>query len=110
MLAAILKTRRSTSTTFLASLISVPFGPVARLLTAPSYRNPPFANSQPTTLPSVQERWNFIELTHRKAPWFKLVPMLGSMGCPYSCSFCIDSVIPYQPLDFDIMKSDLRFY
>ena len=35
--------------------------------------------------------------------------MLGSMGCPYTCSFCIDSVIPYQPLSFDGIKEDLRF-
>ena len=35
--------------------------------------------------------------------------MLGSTGCPYTCSFCIDSVVPYQPLDFDTLKSDLRF-
>ena len=35
--------------------------------------------------------------------------MLGSMGCPYTCSFCIDSVVPYQPLEFEAMKADLRF-
>ena len=67
------------------------------------------ANGQPVALPSVQERWKFIEIAHRKAPWIKAVPMLGSMGCPYTCSFCIDSVIPYQPLEFDGIKSDLRF-
>ena len=38
-----------------------------------------------------------------------MVPMLGSVGCPYTCSFCIDSVVPYQQLDFDVMKDDLRF-
>ena len=64
---------------------------------------------QPSTLPGVQERWKFIELAHRKAPWVKSTPMLGSMGCPYTCSFCIDSVIPYQPLSFDAIKEDLRF-
>jgi hypothetical protein len=35
--------------------------------------------------------------------------MLGSLGCPYTCSFCIDSVVPYQPLDFKTLTEDLRF-
>jgi hypothetical protein len=67
------------------------------------------AARQPLTLPGVRERWRFIAPTLRKAPLLKIVPMLGSLGCPYTCSFCIDSVVPYQPLDLDVMKEDLRF-
>ncbi len=67
------------------------------------------ARQQPRALPGVRERWKFIEPTLRKAPIIKIVPMLGSLGCPYTCSFCIDSEIAYQPLDFDVMKEDLRF-
>lgn len=67
------------------------------------------AKRQPASLPGVRERWKFIEQTLDKAPWIKLVPMLASFGCPYTCSFCIDSVIPYQPLDPESMKDDLRF-
>jgi hypothetical protein len=67
------------------------------------------ARRQPTALPGVRERWKFIEPTLKKAPLIKMVPMIGSLGCPYTCSFCIDSVIPYQPLDFEVIKEDLRF-
>src|SRR6266566_1398739 len=67
------------------------------------------APRQPTALPGVRERWKFIEPTLRKAPFFKIVPMLGSLGCPYTCSFCIDSVVPYQPLDMQVLQDDLKF-
>ncbi len=67
------------------------------------------SRKQPTMLPGVRERWKFIEATIRKAPAFKIIPMIGSTGCPYTCSFCIDSVIDYQTLGFDQMREDLRF-
>lgn len=67
------------------------------------------ADQHPGQLPSVSERWKFIEQTLRKAPLIKIVPLLGSLGCPYTCDFCIDSSVPYQPLDTDAMKDDLRF-
>jgi hypothetical protein len=67
------------------------------------------APGQPGELPGVQERWEFIKPTVRKSPFIKIVPMLGSIGCPYSCGFCIDSTVPYQLLDTDILKDDLRF-
>ncbi|MBI1805575.1 MAG: radical SAM protein [Ignavibacteria bacterium] len=67
------------------------------------------AGQQPASLPGVRERWKFIEPTLRKAPFIKMVPMLGSLGCPYTCSFCIDAAVPYQPLDFGVLKEDLRF-
>ncbi len=67
------------------------------------------ATRQPQSLPSVQERWKFIAATIAKTPALKIVPMIGSLGCPYTCSFCIDSTVPYQPLGFDQMRTDLRF-
>ena len=67
------------------------------------------SKNQPLLLPGVKERWKFIEPTLKKAPFLKLVPMLGSLGCPYTCSFCIDSTVAYQPLSFEIMKEDLKF-
>ncbi len=67
------------------------------------------AAGQPTSLPSLAQRWPFVEQTLRKAPVLKLVPMIGSLGCPYSCPFCIDSTVPFQPLSFEALKEDLRF-
>jgi hypothetical protein len=86
---------------------------VADLLRDPGPRRPMgvqlSAARQPAELPGVRERWRFIEPTLRKAPILKIVPMIGSLGCPYTCSFCIDSTIPYQPLNLDVLKEDLRF-
>jgi hypothetical protein len=67
------------------------------------------AGQQPTALPGMSERWKFVEQTLRKAPFVQIVPLIGSLGCPYSCGFCIDSSVPYQPLDFGMIKEDLRF-
>jgi len=67
------------------------------------------ALQQPDSLPGVRQRWKYIERLLQEAPVVKIVPMLGSLGCPYSCSFCVDSVVKYQPLDFEELKEDLRF-
>ncbi len=67
------------------------------------------AATQPQQLPSLRERWKFIDQTLQKAPTIKLVPMLASLGCPYTCPFCIDSTVNYQPLEFAGLKEDLQF-
>jgi hypothetical protein len=67
------------------------------------------ARAQPRELPGVRERWPFIETILPKAPFVKITPVIGSLGCPYRCSFCIDADVPYQALDFERLKEDLRF-
>lgn len=67
------------------------------------------AKGQPADLPGVRERWKFIRQTLRKAPLVKFVAMIGSLGCPYSCRFCVDSVVPYRQLDLGQIQEDLRF-
>ena len=67
------------------------------------------AGRQPASLPGIRERWKFISATIAKATVLKAVPAIGSMGCPYTCNFCIDSVVPYQPLSFEQISDDLRF-
>ncbi|HEV7499264.1 MAG TPA: radical SAM protein, partial [Vicinamibacteria bacterium] len=67
------------------------------------------AKRQPAQLPGVRERWKFIEPTIAKAAAIKIIPMIGSLGCPYTCSFCIDAAVDYQPLDVHQIRDDLRF-
>jgi len=67
------------------------------------------AARQPGELPTLAERWKFVEATLAKARAIKVVPMIGSLGCPYSCSFCIDSTVAYQPLSFRRLRDDLAF-
>jgi len=65
---------------------------------------------QPESLPGLRERWKFLKPSMDTAKVLKLVPLLGSLGCPYKCSFCIDAVVGYQPLGTDGIVDDLRFY
>lgn len=67
------------------------------------------AEKQPSFLPGVKERWKFIAPTLAKAPALEIVPMIGSLGCPYTCSFCVDSTVDYQPLGYDQIREDLEF-
>ena len=77
-----------------------PHRPLGRTLSAARH---------PSSLPGVQERWKFIEPIIARAPTLKIVPMIGSLGCPYTCPFCIDSTVDYQPLGFTQLRDDLRF-
>ena len=67
------------------------------------------AERQPSELPTLEARWKFVEATLAKSPAIKFVPMIGSLGCPYTCSFCIDSTVDYQPLGFAQVSQDLAF-
>jgi radical SAM superfamily enzyme YgiQ (UPF0313 family) len=63
-------------------------------------------------LPSVEERMPEI----RKAFFFddrpratSTVPLLASVGCPYTCDFCIDARSRYSVLPADRLEADLRY-
>jgi hypothetical protein len=67
------------------------------------------AAEQPRALPRLRQRARFLDDALRKAHLVRVVPILGSVGCPYSCDFCSDAEVPYRPLPFDDLADDLRF-
>jgi len=67
------------------------------------------AKKQPQALPGVRERWKFIRQNLQKTHFIHVVPMIGSLGCPYKCSFCVDSQVDYQTLPYEQIREDLIF-
>src|SRR6185369_5905373 len=67
------------------------------------------AARQPRELPGVRERWRFARHALAKSRFIASVPMLGSLGCPYDCSFCIDATVAYQTLPYEQIREDLVF-
>ncbi len=67
------------------------------------------AEGHPDELPGTQARWKYIHAALKKAPWIKIVPMIGSLGCPYKCPFCIDSTVDYKQIDLDSVGDSLKF-
>jgi len=64
-------------------------------------------------LPTVEERMPEIRASAflwAKRPLFSTtVPMLASMGCPYTCDFCTDWSSTYRLLSAERLAADLRF-
>ncbi len=64
-------------------------------------------------LPSVEERLPYIKIAsffRGARPYLSTtVPVLASVGCPYTCNFCTDWNNPYVLLPLDRLEADLRF-
>ena len=63
-------------------------------------------------IPSVQERMTDIRASAfwQNKPYLTTsIPMLTSIGCPYTCNFCVDWNNPYALLPLDRLDVDLRF-
>ena len=63
-------------------------------------------------IPSVEERMPEIRASafwRGKRYPASCIPMLTSIGCPYTCDFCIDWNNPYALLPLDRLEADLRF-
>ncbi|HVH83927.1 MAG TPA: hypothetical protein VM713_06390, partial [Steroidobacteraceae bacterium] len=64
------------------------------------------------SLPSVEERMPEIAasaFTNGRPTLTSLVPLLASVGCPYSCGFCIDWNTNYVPMPRDQLQADLAY-
>lgn len=63
-------------------------------------------------VPSVAERLPELRASAFACgrPYFSTtIPYLASVGCPYTCDFCIDAHTPYRQLSLDRLATDLRF-
>jgi radical SAM superfamily enzyme YgiQ (UPF0313 family) len=63
-------------------------------------------------VPLVEERLPEIEkssfVAGRPYPG-SFIPLISSMGCPYTCNFCSDWDTPYHPLSNERLLADLNF-
>jgi len=63
-------------------------------------------------LPGVEERLPDIQKAffwRSKPNPFVFIPVLSSIGCPYSCDFCVDWKTAYHLFPLDDLKRDLAF-
>jgi radical SAM superfamily enzyme YgiQ (UPF0313 family) len=71
------------------------------------------ASGRPLTeIPTVAERRPEIEasaFTRGRSGFVTVVPMLTSVGCPYSCNFCVDWNSKYVSLPDEQIRQDLRY-
>jgi hypothetical protein len=65
-----------------------------------------------TEIPSVEERLPDIRrasLTEGRPPLAANVALLSSVGCPYTCGFCVDWNNPYASVPRERLEADLLF-
>ncbi|HEB58606.1 MAG TPA: radical SAM protein [Gammaproteobacteria bacterium] len=64
-----------------------------------------------TEIPSVEERMPELRATTLSARFavLRVVPLLSSMGCPYTCNFCSDATSTYHAVGSEILKKDLQY-
>ena len=60
-------------------------------------------------LPGLRQRAQFLDLALRKARLVASVPLLSSLGCPYSCAFCSDADSVFHQLESAAIEDDVGF-
>jgi len=65
-----------------------------------------------TEIPTVEERLPHLiksTLTEGRPPYASNIGLLSSVGCPYTCNFCVDWDSPHVSIPGDRLREDLRF-
>lgn len=65
------------------------------------------AAAHPAELPSLRRRAPFVRVALAEARLVRVVPLLASFGCPYTCNFCSDAAVPFRPRGLDAVTDDV---
>lgn len=66
------------------------------------------AERHPRQLPGLRRRAPFVRSALAKAAFAKTVPVIASLGCPYTCDFCSDATTPLQSFDPEQVIDDVK--
>lgn len=70
-------------------------------------------SSKPLTeVPTIEERMPDIissSFSRGKPTRMSVIHLLSSVGCPYTCNFCLDWNNSYTPLSDDVLKNNLEY-
>jgi len=71
------------------------------------------ADSELSELPPLEERIQEVKAASfyrlRRRGLVTIIPLLASMGCPYSCDFCVDWSSRYRHVSQDQLQVDLEY-
>ena len=62
-----------------------------------------------TEIPSVEARLPELQASSLAGGVWNVIPLLSSVGCPYTCDFCVDWNNDYIRLPADRLAADLRY-
>jgi radical SAM superfamily enzyme YgiQ (UPF0313 family) len=86
----------------IAAILNDEFAPGTIIASPKPYDEPPTVEER---LPEIRASGFIGGRPH----WGSSIPMLASVGCPYSCDFCTDWNVRYRALSNDRLEADLRF-
>ncbi len=89
--------------TLIAEILSGQFDPGSLISSARPFNDVPLVEERLPELRAAGWFWRKV-----RSPLTQ-IPMLASMGCPYTCNFCIDHNNPYRALPRERLAADLRF-